>query len=132
MLALVPAAADIAAVSAAIVGLIAIARAVTGWKPVKFVWRRLVTEPIHDGLRAVVLAEITPRLEQHSMQLAEVTTRLDAHSARLADIQAELSYNGGGTVKDIARRTEGRVEVLEAFAQRGEDRAHQSDKRSKP
>lgn len=79
-----------------VVAFVAAVRALTGWAPLRWVLRRLVHDPMRDGLRQVLSEEFGPMLEQ---------------------VKAELTYNGGASTKDMVRnihRTVGEIQDEQA------------------
>lgn len=74
---------DAGVASGVLVAVLGAGRALTGWTPVRWVARRLVHDPVREGLRQVLAEEFGPVLDQ---------------------VKAELSYNGGASTKDMVRQ----------------------------
>ena len=77
------------AISAAIVAI----KVITGGGPFKWLWDRLIHQPVREGLREVIVAEVSPLLEA---------------------VRAELTTNGGSSLRDAVNRLEHHGLILES------------------
>lgn len=82
---------DAAILATAIAAVSGSLRVVFGWSLLRWFARRLITEPLEESLDHKIDHRIKPTLDQ---------------------IMAELTVNGGSTMKDEVRRTAERMEEL--------------------
>lgn len=76
------------AISAAVVAI----KVVTGGGPFKWLWDRLIHQPVREGLREVIVAEVSPFLRA---------------------VEAELTTNDGSSLRDAVNRLEKQGLILE-------------------
>ena len=66
---------------------------ITGGGPFKWIWNRLIHQPVRESLREVIVDEVSPLLES---------------------VRAELTTNGGSSLRDAINRLEKQGDRLEA------------------
>ena len=81
-----------AVVLGSLAAIVTAVKVITGSGPVRWLWTRLIHEPIEDRLRRVVQTEVRPMLEE---------------------ALTELKPNGGSSLHDAVRRIEARLQAFE-------------------
>lgn len=81
-----------ALVLGSLAGIVTAIRVITGWGPLRWLWRHLVHVPVREGLRAVIADEVRPLLD---------------------DIHRELSFNSGKSVKDVVHSIAAELKTLQ-------------------
>jgi hypothetical protein len=69
----------------AVAAMLTALKIITGAGPFKWVWDRLIHQPVRESLREVINAEVSPLLES---------------------VRAELTTNGGSSLRDAINRLE--------------------------
>lgn len=77
----------------ACVAILTFAKVLTGFAPVRWIWKRLVHDPVQEGLRSVVQEEVQPMLQE---------------------ALAELRTNGGSSFRDVVEQN--RTDLKEFMA----------------
>lgn len=77
----------------AVAAMLTAIKIITGAGPFRWVWNRLIHQPVRESLREVITAEVSPLLES---------------------VRAELTTNGGSSLRDAINRLERQGARLEA------------------
>lgn len=100
-------------------------KVLTGWGPFRWVWRRLVHDPVQEGLRSVVKAEVHPMLAaaltelrpNHGTSLRDAVDRLSVDVAEFKDYQHNRNHDMLNGVQVAIGRT-ALLEIAVAEVQR--------------
>lgn len=91
---------DLGLTAAAVTAIVGCVVLVARLRPVRWVWRTIVSDPLSRWFRCQIAHEVEPRTALLYAQLGQVEATVTTNSGRIAEIEKQLATNGGDTLRD--------------------------------